>query len=426
MTNKKRSKITIVLASSILFLLTLGSLIWVTQPSADSEPPIPPLPNGAPTEKPPVPPIPRLSGDVLDDGIVSTLDINSLIVHWKQLAGDYNLVDSPSEQKGYISILDLNQTLKYWQCLEQKGSSKCPYLDGKFKESEDEVPPVPALPSTVPGPSPTATNSISFKTGISVIYGDSQYIYDQTYAPTDQPNRDLANQIAAVKPDVIFSTGDMVDDGRKQNDWDRFNSINQEILPSAKYFPALGNHEKEFEIDTKVFERFPLLKDTPYYSVDFDECHYVILDSNLVSPLVNSDQKNAQVSWLIQDLSAHQSSKFTAILMHHPIYAEDNPQDPQGLRSTLEPIFKQYGVDIVFSGHDHFYQRLEKDGITYVVGGGGGAIGIWKTPDQNIAQYEKAYKHTFEFVKSKRDGSSINYSTIDEKGTLIDSFTISR
>jgi hypothetical protein len=87
----------------------------------------------------------------LDDGIVSALDINSIVVHWKQIAIDYNLVDSSDENPGYISGLDLNQTIKYWQCVEQKGITACPYLAA----NDTDGPPTPPNPTA----SITATSS---------------------------------------------------------------------------------------------------------------------------------------------------------------------------------------------------------------------------------------------------------------------------
>lgn len=150
--SKKAILLTFISAVAVICLAgVLSYLVWANQPQADTEPPVPPLPEGAPTEKPPVPAIPRLSGDVLDDGIVSALDINSIVVHWKQVTDEYNLVDSSSETSGLISSLDLNQTIKYWQCVEQKGVTACPYLS--TTTAGDDTPPVP--------PNPTASTTVS-------------------------------------------------------------------------------------------------------------------------------------------------------------------------------------------------------------------------------------------------------------------------
>jgi hypothetical protein len=148
--SRKAILLTFISAVAVICLAgVLSYLVWANQPQADTEPPVPPLPEGAPTEKPPVPAIPRLSGDVLDDGIVSALDINSIIVHWKQVTDEYNLIDSSSEAVGLISSLDLNQTIKYWQCVEQKGVAVCPYLSSTTGNDTPPVPPTPTASTTV-------------------------------------------------------------------------------------------------------------------------------------------------------------------------------------------------------------------------------------------------------------------------------------
>lgn len=155
--SKKAILLTFVSAVAVICLAgVLSYLVWTNQPSADSNPPIPPIPGGAPTEKPPVPASPRLAGDVLDDGIVSSLDINSIVVHWKQIAPEYNLVDADSDQAGIISLLDLNQTIKYWKCTEQQGEAACPYLVSIASGTTTPItPPVPPNPAD----STTATTS---------------------------------------------------------------------------------------------------------------------------------------------------------------------------------------------------------------------------------------------------------------------------
>lgn len=158
--SKKAILLTFVSAVTVICLAgVLSYLVWSSQPSADSNPPIPPVPSGAPTGRPPVPASPRLAGDILDDGIVSSLDINSVVVHWKQVASEYNLVDASSEQAGLISSLDLSQTIKYWKCTEQQGETACPYL-ATILSGIDNPPALPSTTSTTtPIGSATATST---------------------------------------------------------------------------------------------------------------------------------------------------------------------------------------------------------------------------------------------------------------------------
>jgi len=146
-----KKAILVTFVSTLVVVVGVGLLsyfMFSNQPTADVVPPVPPTPpSNAPVAKPPVPPVPRLKGDILDDGIVNALDINSVIVHWKQIAKEYNLVDDSSEKVGLISSLDLGMTIKYWGCSEAKGEKDCPYLT-----SADAV---------VGSPTPTPTTSVT-------------------------------------------------------------------------------------------------------------------------------------------------------------------------------------------------------------------------------------------------------------------------
>ncbi|MHA1224404.1 MAG: metallophosphoesterase family protein, partial [Candidatus Heimdallarchaeaceae archaeon] len=62
--------------------------------------------------------------------------------------------------------------------------------------------------------------------------------------------------------------------------------------------------------------------------------------------------------------------------MHRPAYSSSQRNyngDYNDIQTLLVPIFEQYGVNVVISGHDHFYERLHKNNITYIVAGAAGA-----------------------------------------------------
>jgi hypothetical protein len=112
----------------ILFVFAISFFVWKNQPSADiASPPVPPAPEVAQGKEPPVPPAVRLRGDTIDDGWVDILDINALIVHWKEKYPDYDLAQATKEEDGILNTLDLAQVIKYWKCLE--GKSGCEYQD---------------------------------------------------------------------------------------------------------------------------------------------------------------------------------------------------------------------------------------------------------------------------------------------------------
>lgn len=103
-----------------------------------------------------------------------------------------------------------------------------------------------------------------------------------------------------------------------------------------------------------------------YYSFDYGNVHVVSLDSQLTAR--DESQRATMRQWLIDDLSAN-NSDWTVVIFHHPPYskganhdsddAENSPVDrPQwDMRNEFIPIFDNHGVDLVYSGHSHSYER---------------------------------------------------------------------
>lgn len=101
-----------------------------------------------------------------------------------------------------------------------------------------------------------------------------------------------------------------------------------------------------------------------YYSFDYANVHVVSLDSQL--SIRDDDQRAAMLQWLIDDLSAN-SLDWTIVIFHHPPYTKgshdsddelfDIDQPIFAIREEFTPVFEDYGVDLVYSGHSHIYER---------------------------------------------------------------------
>lgn len=104
-----------------------------------------------------------------------------------------------------------------------------------------------------------------------------------------------------------------------------------------------------------------------YYSFDFGNVHIVSLDSQLSAR--DDTQRATMRSWLIDDLSSH-SADWTIVIFHHPPYSKGANHDsdttetrgaidlPQVLmREEFVGVFDEYGVDVVYGGHSHSYER---------------------------------------------------------------------
>src|SRR6185436_3776479 len=93
------------------------------------------------------------------------------------------------------------------------------------------------------------------------------------------------------------------------------------------------------------------------------DVEFFVLDSSYVTP--------AQVDWL-KDALQKSDAKWKIPYMHHPLYSSGAKHGSEvDLRILVEPLFQQYGVDVIFAGHEHFYERLKpQQGITYFTEGG--------------------------------------------------------
>jgi hypothetical protein len=93
------------------------------------------------------------------------------------------------------------------------------------------------------------------------------------------------------------------------------------------------------------------------------------------------------------------------------------------LRVALEPLFMKYGVDVVFSGHDHVYERLKpQKGITYFVGGSGGRLrpGDMRRSEMTAVSFDQ--DQAFILVEIERD--EMRFQARTRTGQTIDSGTV--
>jgi len=202
--------------------------------------------------------------------------------------------------------------------------------------------------------------------GQVAIYGDSRTGHST--------HRRLMEGMASLAPEAVFHTGDLVSDGRDADDWVTFNSIVSRLPSGTPFYPALGNHEYESAL---YFDNFELPGNERWYSVtDIEGLHFIVLDTgSALAAATSSTPASAQYQWLESELSSSVSSTdFTVVTFHYPLYSTGyHGSDEKHLADDLEPLFEQYGVDAVFSGHDHDYERFAVNGIRYIVTGGGGA-----------------------------------------------------
>jgi hypothetical protein len=214
----------------------------------------------------------------------------------------------------------------------------------------------------------------------------------------------------------ILSPGDIVSEGDLDWMWDRqlydpkFKNI-REVFANLSYLPVMGNHEGTGSLFQQYFP-MPFVTHR-YWSFDYGPAHIVMLDQ--YSPYKKGTD---QYNWLKNDLSASDKTwKF--IVLHEPGWsASDNNMTVQ--RDIL-PLVEQYGVSIIFGGHNHYYARSEVDGVIHLTVGGGGAP--LYAPNPNALHVVTASR-VHSFVEIEIQGYTLTGTAYDLDGKIIDQFSI--
>ena len=198
-------------------------------------------------------------------------------------------------------------------------------------------------------------------------------ISDTQWRNWTHPNRiELVGDALAADPtpfQFILHSGDVVEHPFRKY-WDHLFASLSEALLRAPLIPVLGNHERGHR---SYYDYFDLPPGGGKYGERWWALHWgdivvVGLDSNVRDPEVYGEQ----VTWLREHLSGPEPHKF--VVFHHPVFTSDSYYGPgsPGLEALWHPVFVEYGVDVVFNGHAHNYERIVRDGITYLVVGGAG------------------------------------------------------
>lgn len=180
---------------------------------------------------------------------------------------------------------------------------------------------------------------------------------------------------------LYISMGDLVDNGEHAYQWRTWLNSIRPLSANVPLATTLGNHEM-YTLDWKMREPYAYLNyfavppngneifNRRYYSYDFGDVHYVVLDTMLYESnhednhdTHHPDLYDVQVQWLRQDLMAN-TKKWIVVLMHRdPFqYAFDRSDanravgfDDEGV--LFMPIFDEFNVDLVLSAHLHSYRN---------------------------------------------------------------------
>ena len=232
------------------------------------------------------------------------------------------------------------------------------------------------------------------------------------------------NQVAVARQMVNFRNrftfpfvimvGDNIYGSDKAKDFEKkFSTPYKPMLDAGvKFYAALGNHD---DPNQRFFKPFNMNGERYYTFKPADGIRLFALDSNYM------DDK--QMQWLEKELAAS-GSDWKIAFFHHPLYSSGGTHGSATvLRDQIEPLFVKHGVNAVFTGHEHFYERITpQKGIAYFVSGSSAKLragDIGESPLKAVG-FDQGY--TFMLVEI--DGDNLHYQTITDKGQTIDAGTI--
>ncbi|HMA38345.1 MAG TPA: metallophosphoesterase, partial [Chloroflexia bacterium] len=250
------------------------------------------------------------------------------------------------------------------------------------------------------------------------------------------PQLAVAAQMAQTHPDLLLHTGDMIYENGEAALYDpRFFSPYSPTLATAPIYPAVGNHDDLTNQGDPWLQTFFLPGDpgthtTRYYAFNYGNAHFIALDSEEAF-----DPTSAQYSWLLADLAspAAQTATWRFAFFHQPPYSSGYGHGSSYmLRETWSPLFERYGVDVVFSGHEHNYERTtpRRDytavggthPVVYIVTGGGGQQ-LYNVGHQSWTAYADMIYH---FVQVQVDGPRLTLEAISADGQVVDQLALNR
>lgn len=249
------------------------------------------------------------------------------------------------------------------------------------------------------------------------------------------------------QPDFILHTGDVVySDGARKRYHDRFFAPYRSLLTRVNFWPSVGNHDVARQDSGEPVggtrdsalayqEVFELPQNGPAglppdfnYTFDYASCRVAVVDTNAD----NDTLRDRIAPWLREVLSAP-GPRWKFVVYHHATYTAGKYKHDLRPRQFLVPVLDATGVDVVFNGHDHNYQRtlpLRGDqvvppgqGTVYIITGAGGAQ-LYDVPAEGRPPYVAFVddrEHSFTHVNV--DGDTLTLRQVALGGKTVDTFT---
>ena len=224
-----------------------------------------------------------------------------------------------------------------------------------------------------------------------------------------------AEYLKAVNFNFAIMLGDNIYGSERPQDFVRkFEEPYKALLDGGvQFYASLGNHDDPNQRFYKLFN----MGGERYYTFRKGNVRFFALDSNYMD--------RRQLEWLERELR-QSGSDWKIAFFHHPLYSSGGRHGSEtDLRAVLEPLFIEHGVDVVFAGHEHFYERIKpQHGIYYFTSGA--AAKLREGNIRRTAFTEVGFDSDYSFMVVEIAGDEMHFQSIARRGKTVDAGTIPR
>lgn len=260
-------------------------------------------------------------------------------------------------------------------------------------------------------------------------YGDTRTYPADHNTVAGKINAAYADTADPAYQTILIAVGDLVGTGDNEVSWtNEYFPLNyseiREMLANVPMLSSIGNHEGTGVLFKKYFP-YPYGTGRFYWSFDYGPAHFAVVDQYDTSYGPGS----AQYAWLQNDLSSS-TKPWKFVYLHEPGWSAKGGHDNNTyVQQYIQPLCEQYGIPILFAGHNHYYARA----VTYApdhaplhhitTGGGGAPLGAPIPTEPNIV----AASGSYHFCKINIvNDNELRFEAVDVDGKVIDQFTINR
>jgi 3',5'-cyclic AMP phosphodiesterase CpdA len=290
-------------------------------------------------------------------------------------------------------------------------------------------------------PSYAGFADIKHKKNLFALVGDTQKTsYWELWRERNNQERKLiTDEIVRHNPAFVIHLGDLTARGGSESHWRDFDEMHKVYREKRiPYFPVLGNHElkgKKAACLQNYFGRFPHLKQRRWYSFTWKKIAFIMVDSNFSS--LTPAQIKEQSQWYLAELARFEKKAdvdYVLVCCHHPPFTNSLIVSPsqEVKRYFADPFLRFRKTRLFFSGHNHSYERFQRDGKFFIVSGGGGGprhkVALKPAKDMYPDQFKGPALRFFHFCEIEAGKKELSYRVIrvDSDGTsrIVDNLKI--